>query len=410
MSLEQTPTQGSTSTLASRAPSLALRLLLRHLRHLHQGDLTIETPDGHRWTIEGRHPGGSGEIRIHRPFALVRRLLTRGLVGFGEGYMVGDWDSPDLPALLNMGAVNQPHIPHLVNGSRPAHLWDSLRHRLRGNSRPGSRRNIAFHYDLGNDFYQQWLDPTMTYSAAVFEQPEESLETAQTRKYARLLERLEAAPGAHILEIGCGWGGFAEHAARQGYRVTGITLSREQLDYARRRIKAAGLSDRVELRLQDYRDLKEQFDHVVSIEMFEAVGERWWPTWFRIVRQCLRPGGRAAVQVITIDVKAFDYYRTHADFIQLYIFPGGMLPSVPAFEQHATEAGLKIRETAFFGQDYADTLHHWYQRVCEQAPAILSLGGYDQRFLRTWRFYLAYCEAGFRSRNTDLMHAVLEAK
>ncbi|SEK20611.1 SAM-dependent methyltransferase [Ectothiorhodospira marina] len=408
MSLEQTPTQ-TRSTLGARTGGLAMRFLLRRLQGLHSGELLIIGPDGSEHRVQGTHPGGRGTLRIHRPGVLVRRLLSRGLVGLGEGYMVGDWDTPDLQALLTMGSVNQEYIRSLVYSAFWSRVADFMRHRFRANSRDGSRRNISFHYDLGNDFYRLWLDETMTYSCALLDQEDEPLEAAQQRKYARLLEHLDAAPGAHILEIGCGWGGFAEYAARQGYRVTGVTLSREQLDYAQARLEAAGLADQVDLRLQDYRDVDGQFDHVVSIEMFEAVGERWWPTWFETVHKSLKPGGRAAVQVITIDEGAFSYYRRAADFIQLYIFPGGMLPTVEVFGECASKAGLRLRHSEFYGEAYARTLDRWYQRVQEQSAAILSLGAYDERFLRTWRFYLAYCEAGFRSRNTDLMHAVLEA-
>lgn len=403
MSLEDTHTAPG-----SHRTDPALRFLLWQLKRLHQGSLQVSGPDGRTHLIQGVHPGLEASIRIHRPGALLRRLLSRGLVGLGEGYMAGEWDTPDLQTLLAIGSVNQEHMRSLVYASPWSRLSDYLRHRRRDNHRTGSQRNIAFHYDLGNDFYRLWLDAGMTYSCALFAAEDEALEAAQERKYARLLERLDPAPGAHILEIGCGWGGFAEYAARQGHRVTGITLSREQLDYARERLQAAGLAERVELRLQDYRDVTDRFDHVVSIEMFEAVGEAFWEDWFSAVRRALRPGGRAAVQVITLAEAAFAYYRRAADFIQLYIFPGGMLPTVPLFEAQAEAAGLRTRERTFFGADYARTLDRWYRRVREQTPAIRALG-YDEPFLRMWEFYLAYCEAGFRSRNTDLMQTILEA-
>jgi len=283
---------------------------------------------------------------------------------------------------------------------------DRLQHRWRRNHRRGSRRNIAFHYDLGNDFYRLWLDPGMTYSAALFAEPGEPLEAAQGRKYQRVLDRLGARPRAHILEIGCGWGGFAEHAARQGFRVTGITLSREQLAFARKRIAAAGLEDRVELRLQDYRDVNERFDHVVSIEMFEAVGEQYWQTYFETVQRALKPGGRASLQVITIDAARYEAYQREADFIQKYVFPGGMLPSVPAFDAAAQAAGLVAHEREFYGRDYADTLRRWDASVCANRHGIAALG-FDERFLRLWRYYLAYCEAGFRTGRIDLMQVAL---
>ncbi|MFP4079585.1 MAG: class I SAM-dependent methyltransferase [Ectothiorhodospira sp.] len=405
MSLEDSPTQ---TVPGSRWPDPALRFLLWQLKRLHQGSLEVTGPDGRTHAIQGTHPGLEAAITIHRPGPLLRRLLSRGLVGLGEGYMAGDWDSPDLQTLLAMGSVNQEHVRTLVYASPWSRVADYLRHRWRDNHPTGSRRNIAYHYDLGNAFYRLWLDDGMTYSCALFATEEEPLETAQERKYARLLERLAPEPGARLLEIGCGWGGFAEYAARQGHHVTGLTLSQEQLDFARERLRAAGLAHRVDLRLQDYRDLKDTFDHVVSIEMFEAVGERFWDDWFQSIRRALRPGGRAVVQTITLDEAAFGYYRRAADFIQLYIFPGGMLPTGTTFETGAANAGLRTLERDFFGADYARTLDRWYRRVREQAPAIRALG-YDEPFLRMWLFYLAYCEAGFRSRNTDLMQTVLEA-
>lgn len=247
----------------------------------------------------------------------------------------------------------------------------------------------------------------MSYSSALFSRGDEALKTAQQRKYVRLLDRLAARPGAHILEIGCGWGGFAELAAQKGYRVTGITLSQEQLHYAQQRIRAAGLSDRVDFQLCDYREVRGQFDHIVSIEMFEAVGEEWWPRFFETLRQCLRPGGRAALQVITIDEEMFERYRHSADFIQLYIFPGGMLPPARLFHHLAEEAGLVPVESAFFGQDYALTLRRWFDEIRRSTDVIQSLG-YSPSFLKMWKYYLVYCETGFRASRIDLMQTILE--
>lgn len=389
------------------AATLPLRWLARSLARIERGHLTLIAPAGQRVTLEARTPGTEAVLRFRHPWRALLRVLRRGEIGFAEGYIAGDWTTPDLQSLMQFSMDNEASLTRLA--SRPA--WqrrlDRVRHRLRRNSRRGSRANIRFHYDLGNDFYRHWLDPTMSYSSALFSKGDEALETAQQRKYLRLLERLEAREGAHILEIGCGWGGFAETAARHGYRVTGITLSEEQLAYARDRIERAGLSDRVELRLQDYRDLDQQFDHVVSIEMFEAVGEEWWPTYFAKVNQCLRPGGRAALQVITIDEKAFAHYRDNPDFIQLYVFPGGMLPPAARFHEVAATAGLQCREQAFFGEDYALTLRRWFEEVRRSAGIIEALG-YSESFLRMWRYYLAYCEIGFRIGRIDLMQTVLE--
>ncbi|TVP81296.1 cyclopropane-fatty-acyl-phospholipid synthase family protein [Thioalkalivibrio sp.] len=388
-------------------PSLALRWLARALRSMERGKLTLIDAAGNRVVLRGTGAGAEAVWHFRRPWRALLRVLRRGEIGFAEGYIAGDWNTPDLQTLMQFTADNEAPLTRLAERPAWQRQLDRLRHRLRRNSRRGSRANIRFHYDLGNEFYRQWLDSTMSYSSALFSKGDEALETAQQRKYLRLLERLDAEPGAHILEIGCGWGGFAEAAARQGYRVTGITLSQEQLDYARERVARAGLSDRVELRLQDYRDLRGQYDHIVSIEMFEAVGEEWWPTYFDKLRECLRPGGRAALQVITIDEKVFPRYRESADFIQLYVFPGGMLPPVPRFNAIADAAGLQRLEQDFFGMDYALTLRRWFEEVRRSSDIIHALG-YDESFLRMWRYYLAYCEVGFRTRRVDLMQAILE--
>ena len=286
-------------------------------------------------------------------------------------------------------------------------LFDRLRHVLRRNNQSGSRRNIRHHYDLGNRFYSHWLDSSMTYSCANFDAAGEPLQQAQMRKYQRMLESLRASPGQHILEIGCGWGGFAEFAAKSGYHVTGVTLSQEQLNYARKRIDRAGLASLVELRLHDYRDITEKFDHVVSIEMFEAVGEAYWPTFFKTLTQRLKAGGRAALQTITIKEDFYESYRLRPDFIQLYIFPGGMLPSPSAFWDHTKRAGLVPKTFSFHRHDYAQTLRCWHDNLHLRINELRSLD-YSNAFIRMWRYYLAYCEAGFSSGRIDLMQTVLE--
>jgi cyclopropane-fatty-acyl-phospholipid synthase len=270
----------------------------------------------------------------------------------------------------------------------------------------GSRRNIQAHYDRGNDFYRLWLDPTMTYSSALFEGRECDLQEAQRRKYARLLALLGARPGQRVLEIGCGWGGFALEAARRGISVTGITLSREQLSLARRRVREAGLSGLVELRLQDYRSLACSYDHIVSIEMFEAVGEANWDTYTRTLKRCLKQGGRAAPQFITIDETAFESYRRRPDFIQRYIFPGGMLPSIERFGASVASSGLCMQRADAFGEDYARTLAEWHRRFLASEGEIAAMG-FDRVFRRMWRYYLAYCEAGFRAGRIDLAQVLL---
>ena len=380
-----------------------LRAQLARLRH---GSLQVTLGAGQPMSFEGTEPGPAGSIRIHRPGALLRRLFWRGDLGFAEAYMAGDWDSDDLACLLEVLALNLDALAETESRHRLVQALVGAQHWLRRNTRRGSRRNIAAHYDLGNAFYGQWLDPGMTYSAALF-QPGDSLDAAQERKYARMLELIDPAPGAHILEIGCGWGGFAEYAARRGLRVTGLTLSAEQLAFARARIERAGLAERVDLRLCDYRDFDGVVDHVVSIEMFEAVGRAYWPTYFATLARCLRPGGRAALQVITIDDAHFPAYAANpGGFIQTYIFPGGMLPTAGHLQRLAAEAGLEPGPQHAFGLDYADTLAHWH-RAFDGVTDWLERHGYDRRFRRMWRYYLAFCEAGFRARQIDVVQYAL---
>ena len=362
---------------------------------------------GTRLRFAGLEQGPSARLEIVRPLQLARRALWRGDVGFAEGYMAGDWTTPDLQALLQTLALNGESFLAAVRRRPLPMLIDSLLHWRNRNTRSGSRRNISSHYDLGNDFYALWLDDSMTYSSAIFDNGREELAVAQQRKYARLLDRLGATPGQHVLEIGCGWGGFALEAAHHGLQVKGLTLSREQLAWACRTLDEAGMSDRVELVMQDYRDEAAQYDHIVSIEMFEAVGEEYWPTYMETLKRCLKASGRAALQVITIDEKAFEHYRATPDFIQRYIFPGGVLPSVERFTAAAETGGLRVVEAAAFGRHYAETLARWHLRFDEQEPALRSLG-FDDRFLRMWRYYLAYCEAGFRTGRIDLYQMVLE--
>jgi cyclopropane-fatty-acyl-phospholipid synthase len=389
------------------APPVAARLLFRMLEHLRSGSLDVVSPDGQSHAFPGKFPGTHATLEL-RDWAVCADILRRGDIGFAEAYFSGRWDSDNLTALLTLAASNQEAMDRALHGSWWATLAYRVRHLLRANTKSGSRRNIHAHYDLGNDFYRLWLDGTMTYSAALFAgDPAKSLENAQTAKYQRIFDRLQVQPGDTLLEIGCGWGGFAEYAAARGCRVTGITVSQAQLDFARARIAARGLEHLVEIRLCDYRDLDGQFDHVVSIEMFEAVGERYWPQFFRMLRERLAPGGKALVQTITIAESKFERYRSGTDFIQQYIFPGGMLPSPSRFAQLATDAGLATGERLMFGFDYAQTLSRWHQNFLLAAGEIAALG-FDARFMRLWRFYLSYCEAGFRSGSTDVMQIELE--
>lgn len=392
---------------ADPALPFAADALLRRLRRIRHGALDVDNT-GQRVALTGEFAGPSGHLRLHQPARVLASLALRGDIGFAESYMAGDWDSDDLPSLLWLLAENQAEFDGVAKPGWLARLAGRLRHALNGNSRGGSRRNIAYHYDLGNDFYRLWLDPGMTYSAACFDQPGMDLAAAQDRKYQRLLAMTGARRGDHLLEIGCGWGGFAETAARRGMQVTGLTLSSAQLGWARQRLDAAGLGQQVELRLQDYRDVTGRFDHIVSIEMFEAVGEAYWPVYMERVRQLLKPGGSAALQVIVIEPGAFAEYRRRPDFIQRYIFPGGMLPSVPAFDRVVAQSGLQVTAREYGGLDYARTLASWRDAFRRRLGDIRRLG-YDERFCRMWDYYLAYCEAGFRSGRIDLMRVTLEA-
>ncbi len=398
MRLEET----RTSTFPQTPLSLSSRVLLGAVRRLKIGQITVTTPDNTTRVFGEQRSGPTAAIHIRRPFSMAKSILLNGSIGFAESYLEGHWDTPDLRSLLLLLLLNEDYLTREWNSRFPFNLFNRLFHVARSNTRSGSRKNIAYHYDLGNGFYSQWLDRSMSYSSALFEDDEEPLELAQQRKYERIINLIDPKPGDHILEIGCGWGGFAIEAAKRGCKVTGITLSKEQLEFARNRVMQSGLSSLIELRLQDYRDVDEQFDHVASIEMFEAVGEAYWPSYFHTLRKSLRPGGRIALQVITMDHDNYPEYKDNPDFIQRYIFPGGMLPSVPIFESHAAEAGLKLERKDFFGTHYAQTLNRWLKRVDRSAEDIMALG-FDRRFLRLWRYYLAYCMAGFRGGLINLM-------
>lgn len=333
-------------------------------------------------------------------------MLRSGEIGFAEAYMDGDWDTPDLTTLLEFMALNEPWVQGTYERNPIGRMVRYLGHRLHRNSRRGSRRNVAYHYDLGNDFYRLWLDETMTYSSGVFAAPDQSLAEAQRNKFRLLFERLDLRPEHHLLDIGSGWGGFALYAAkRAGCRVTGVTLSHEQLEEARARAAAAGLADRVEFRLQDYREIEGRFDHIASIEMYEAVGREYWPQYFAAMQRLLAPGGRAAIQGITIAQQAFGRYSRRADFIQKYIFPGGMLAPPARFLDHARGAGLVPGRPAFHGRDYAETLGCRHNRVLACRDRILRR--FDERFLRMWCYYLSYCECGFRIGRINLMQVTL---
>ncbi|MEN8691969.1 MAG: cyclopropane-fatty-acyl-phospholipid synthase family protein [Desulfobacterales bacterium] len=369
---------------ASAGP--ATGLVLRILKRIEFGSLRVAHGDC-EWLRKGSNPGPESTLQLHNPARLLSKVLLRGDIGFAESYMHGDWDSPNLAALLLLLAQNEQALSAQSRSFVSVNWLNRLRHRINRNSIRGSRRNIAAHYDLGNEFYRLWLDPSMTYSSALFAHGERDLERAQQRKYDRLLDLLEAKPGQRVLEIGCGWGGFALQAAKRGLRVTGITFSREQLAFARGRLSAAGMAESVDLRLQDYRHLSDRYDHIVSIEMLEAVGEENWDTYTRTLRRCLKPGGRAALQFITIDDSAFEGYRRNPEFIQRYIFPGGMLPTLPRFRASVEKSGLRMVRTDLFGEDYARTLAEWHRRFQKSEPEVKRMG-FEERFRRMWTYYL----------------------
>jgi cyclopropane-fatty-acyl-phospholipid synthase len=366
------------------------------------GSLTFVLPSGRDLRIEGAAPGPDGRLIVH-DFRFVSRVLASADIGFAEGFMAGEWDTPDLADLLEAFSLNFDRLEKLATGNPLMRVVNGIANALHRNSRRGARRNIHAHYDLGNAFYARWLDPSMTYSSAWFERPGQPLFEAQHHKYEALAKEIGLSPGRHVLEIGCGWGGFAEFAAREiGARVTGITLSRAQHDFARRRLFEQGLADRVDIRLVDYRDVEGTFDHVASIEMFEAVGEAYWPAYFAKVRDVLSPGGRAGLQIITIRDELFRVYRSRSDFLRKYIFPGGMLPSEARLREETDRAGLEWTAIIRFGQSYADTLAQWTASFENAWDEIRGLG-FDERFRRLWRFYLSYCEAGFRAGRTNVV-------
>lgn len=390
-----------------KAPGPIRRRLLRAAEErLPQGSLEITWPDGLVSRVESDEHGPAADIEL-KTWKAVRRGITGGTIGLAEGYMRGEWDSRDMPGLIELAGHYRREAQAGPRTDLLRRLVDQMRHRLRANTPRGSRRNIAAHYDLGNAFYAEWLDPTMTYSSAVFEDGANSLEAAQADKCRRLLALIDPKPGDNVLEIGCGWGSFGIMAAKErGVRVTGLTLSREQHDFARRRVQEEGLGEQVEIVLRDYRDEAGRYDHVASVEMLEAVGERYWPVYFGKIRQVLPEGGRAGIQVITIEDDLFPEYRRGVDFIQKYIFPGGLLPSPGALRVETNAAGLSWRQDTGYGLSYARTLAEWRARFLDAWPRIRPLG-FDERFRRMWDLYLGYCEGLFRAGSIDVRQIAL---
>jgi len=370
------------------------------------GHLTIVTPDKSRMDFGPSQSNLNANWKLH-DWNVLSESLARGEIGFAETYIEQQWDSDDLAGLVTFMLLNSETLEQYFHGKPWYWLWLKLMHWMKPNSLSNSKRNVQVHYDLGNDFYALWLDSSMTYSCGLFEgNPNRTLEEAQAAKYERILSKLNAKPDAHILEIGCGWGGFAAAAARKGVRVTGITLSTQQADYARQKLAQEGLDTLASIDLRDYRQMVGKFDHIVSIGMFEHVGERYWPIYFSMIRNLLKPGGKAMVQTITLDDQLFEKLGNTTGFIEKYIFPGGMLPSKKRFRQEAEKAGLNCKEFFAFGKDYARTLNCWLERFEAKLPEVKALG-YDERFIRIWKFYLSSCIASFASERTDVMQAEL---
>ncbi len=372
------------------------------VRRLDVGRLTITMPDGSEYELPSERGGGPHAIIHVRRWRALHRFWTQGDFGFVESYMDGDWDSPELANVIELATLNATSWDAGALQNFFHRAWHRISHLLRSNTKIGAKRNIAAHYDLGNEFYGQWLDPTMTYSSAYFEHDGQALSEAQLRKYRRIADMLELKPGHRVLEVGFGWGGFAEVAVKEyGCHVTGLTLSKEQLKFASERMAKQGLGDRVDFRLEDYRDTTGTFDRIASIEMFEAVGEANWPRYFQMVRDRLVSGGSAALQIITIAEDRYETYRKSADFIQSYIFPGGMLPTVEILKAQFDKAKLNFAGADMFGLSYAQTLKVWRDRFLGAWSSIQPLG-FDERFRRMWEMYLAYCEGGFRAKSIDV--------
>ena len=380
--------------------------IFERLQALEVGQLDIKLSDGRVFRVVGREPGPAADLIIHNDDSFTR-LIREGDLGFSDAYLEGWWSTSDLQDFMDLVHLGYEPVYDGFPGSALIRAYEQFRFWLQRNHRTQARANISYHYDLGNDFYALWLDDTMTYSSAIFETGQESLEAAQTAKYASMVDQMGVKPGDHVLEVGCGWGGFAEYAARErGLRVTGLTISEEQLKFARERIDKAGLSGQVELRMQDYRDCKGEFDGIASIEMFEAVGEKYWPAYFKMIRDRLRPGARATLQIITVGDHRWEVYKRGVDFIQKHIFPGGMLPAPKILREQVENAGLQIVKSLEFGDSYDQTLRRWHHTFNDRWDEVAAMG-FDDRFRKMWNFYLTSCASAFRAGTCDVTQVTI---
>ncbi|WP_342075665.1 cyclopropane-fatty-acyl-phospholipid synthase family protein [Yoonia sp. SS1-5] len=369
--------------------------------NMKRGRIDIVLPDGRHFRAEGPDPGFVAEIEVHNA-DLFARTIREGDLGFCEAYMDGWWSTPDLMAFMDLVHDDAEDMYDGFPGQFLVRFYEQMRFWMQSNSKRQAKKNISYHYDLGNDFYALWLDDTMTYSSAKFETGQESMEAAQIEKYKSMVDQMGVQAGDHVLEIGCGWGGFAEYAAKErGLKVTGLTISQEQHDYAVERMAKAGVSDMVTIKMQDYRDESGTYDGIASIEMFEAVGEKYWPTYFETVRERLKPGKHATLQIITVEHRRWDVYKRGVDFIQKYIFPGGMLPSPVILRQEIEKAGLKVARSIEFGESYSQTLRRWHETFNAKWDSVAALG-FDERFKRMWNLYLTSCAGTFHSGNCDV--------
>ena len=389
--------------------SFKTQLFFKIMDRIQVGHFILHLPDGEIRNYKGKTPGRRGELII-KDYASISKILASGDIGLAEAYRDDMIDSPDMTELLLLCIENQNALEAVFRGNFFGMIYYRLRHLFRGNSRKGSKKNIEAHYDLGNNFYKLWLDPTMTYSSAIFKNKDESLEDAQKNKYQRIIDTIKPKSSDHILEVGCGWGGFATMAALQtGCKVTCLTLSQEQYQYATDLVRKMGLDDQVKIKICDYRDETGTYDHIVSIEMIEAVGEEYWEQYFNMIESSLRPGGKAMLQSIYIVDELFDGYRKSTDFIQQYIFPGGMVLAPQVFEKYSVKNNLEIKDFYKFGLDYAQTLNLWRKEFKEKYAEVKKIG-FDDAFLKIWDFYYIYCEAGFLSRRIDVAQIVLQKR